>query len=104
MYNMPSGAFVMYVAPGEAADNAGIQKNDIVTKLDGQKVSSKADINEKLQYYSAGEEIQIQVARLNDGEYEEATVTVTLRTSPSAFSASSYFSQRSATSSGLSTP
>ena len=82
MYNMPSGAFVMYVAPGEAADNAGIQKNDIVTKLDGQKVSSKADINEKLQYYSAGEEIQIQVARLNDGEYEEATVTVTLSARP----------------------
>ena len=82
MYNMPSGAFVMYVAPGEAADNAGIQKNDIVTKLDGQKVSSKADINEKLQYYSAGEEIEIQVARLKDGEYEESTVTVTLSARP----------------------
>ena len=82
MYNMPSGAFVMYVAPGEAADNAGLQKNDIVTKLDGQKVSSKADINEKLQYYSAGEEIEIQVARLKDGEYEESTVTVTLSARP----------------------
>lgn len=82
MYNMPSGAFVMYVAPGEAADNAGIQKSDIITKLDGQKVSSKADINDKLQYYSAGEEIEIQVARLNNGEYEESTVTVTLGTRP----------------------
>ena len=59
MYNMPSGAFVMDVYPGEAADNAGIQKSDIITKLDGQKVSSKADINDKLQYYSAGEEIEI---------------------------------------------
>ena len=82
MYNMPSGAFVMYVAPGEAADNAGIQKSDIITKLDGQKVSSKADINDKLQYYSAGEQIEIEVARLNNGEYEESTVTVTLSARP----------------------
>ena len=82
MYNMPSGAFVMDVYPGEAADNAGIQKSDIMTKLDGQKVSSKADINDKLQYYSAGEEIEIEVARLNNGEYEESTVTVTLSARP----------------------
>ena len=82
MYNMPSGAFVMDVYPGEAADNAGIQKSDIITKLDGQKVSSKADINDKLQYYSAGEEIEIEVARLNNGEYEESTVTVTLSARP----------------------
>ena len=78
MYNMPAGAFVMDVVSGGAADNAGIQKSDIITKLDGQKVSSKADINDKLQYYSAGEEIEIEVARLNNGEYEESTVTVTL--------------------------
>ena len=82
MYNMPSGAFVMDVYPREAADNAGIQKSDIITKLDGQKVSSKADINDKLQYYSAGEEIEIEVARLNNGEYEESTVTVTLSARP----------------------
>ena len=54
MYNMPAGAFVMDVVSGGAADNAGIQKSDIITKLDGQKVSSKADINDKLQYYTAG--------------------------------------------------
>ena len=82
MYNMPSGAFVMDVVPGEAADNAGIRKNDIITKLDGQKVSGRDDINDKLQYYSAGEEVEIQVARLNDGEYEEATVTAVLSARP----------------------
>ena len=39
MYNMPTGAFVTDVEPGEAADNAGIQKGDIIVKLDGQQVS-----------------------------------------------------------------
>lgn len=82
MYNMPAGAFVMAVVSGGAADNAGIQKSDIITKLDGQKVSSKAEINEQLQYYVAGEEIEIGVARLEDGEYEESTITVTLGSRP----------------------
>lgn len=84
MYNMPSGAFVMAVYPGGAADNAGIEKSDIITKLDGQKVSSKADIDDKLQYYTAGEEIEIGVARINNGEYEESTITVTLGSRPEA--------------------
>ena len=82
MYNMPAGAFVMAVVSGGAADNAGIQKSDIITKLDGQKVSSKADINDRLQYYTAGEEIEVEVARLNDGEYAESTITVTLGARP----------------------
>ena len=38
--------------------------------------------HDKLQYYSAGEEIEIEVARLNNGEYEESTVTVTLSARP----------------------
>lgn len=84
MYNMPSGAFVMEVTAGEAADTAGIQKSDIITKLDGQKVSGKADLNDKLQYYTAGEEVEIVVARLYDGEYQEKTMTVTLGARPSA--------------------
>lgn len=82
MYNMPAGAFVMAVVSGGAADNAGIQKSDIITKLDGQKISSKADINDRLQYYTAGEEIEVEVARLNDGEYAESTITVTLGARP----------------------
>lgn len=82
MYNMPAGAFVMDVVSGGAADLAGIQKSDIITKLDGQKISSKADINDKLQYYTAGEEVEIGVARLSDGEYVESTITVTLGSRP----------------------
>ena len=82
MYNMPAGAFVMDVVSGGAADLAGIQKSDIITKLDGQKISSKADINDKLQYYTAGEEIEIGVARISDGEYVESTITVTLGSRP----------------------
>lgn len=84
MYNMPSGAFVVEVISGEAADQAGIQKNDIITKLDGQKVSGRKDLNDKLQYYTAGEEIEIVIARADNGEYKEHTLTVTLGARPAS--------------------
>ena len=78
MYNMPSGAFVMRVTPGGAAEQAGIQKNDIIVKFDGQTVSGRSDLVEKLSYYTAGETIDVVVARPDDGEYKEQTISVTL--------------------------
>lgn len=82
MYNMPSGAFVIEVNRAEAAELAGIQRNDIIVKLDGQKVSSKADLAEKLQYYTAGEEVDVVVARADSGKYKEEILTVTLGARP----------------------
>lgn len=78
MYGMPAGAFVYQIVGGEAAEAAGIQKGDIIVKLDGQKVSGREDLEEKLQYYEAGEAIEVVVARLNDGEYVEQAYQVTL--------------------------
>ena len=78
MYNMPVGAFVREVTPGTAAETVGIQKSDIIVKLDGQKVSGRDDLIDKLTYYEAGEEVEIIVARANNGEYMEKTFQVTL--------------------------
>ena len=58
------------------AEAAGLKKGDIVVKMDGQKVSGGNDLLEKLQYYEAGEVVEIVVARANNGEYEEITVEV----------------------------
>ena len=74
MYNMPAGAFLTEVTPGGAADKAGIKKGDIVVKLDGQKVSGKNDLVDKLQYYESGETVEVVIARANNGEYKEETV------------------------------
>ena len=68
MYNMPAGAFLTEVTPGGAADKAGIKKGDIVVKLDGQKVSGKNDLVDKLQYYESGETVEVVIARANNGE------------------------------------
>ena len=84
MYNMPAAAFLTEVTPGGAADKAGIKKGDIVVKLDGQKVSGKNDLVDKLQYYESGETVEVVIARANNGEYKEETVEVTLGSKPAS--------------------
>ena len=84
MYNMPAGAFLTEVTPGGAAYKAGIKKGDIVVKLDGQKVSGKNDLVDKLQYYESGETVEVVIARANNGEYKEETVEVTLGSKPAS--------------------
>ena len=84
MYNMPAGAFLTQVTEGGAADKAGIKKGDIIVKLDGQKVSGKDDLVDKLQYYESGETIEVVIARAESGEYKEQTVKVTLGSKPSS--------------------
>lgn len=84
MYNMPAGAFLTQVTEGGAADKAGIKKGDIIVKLDGQKVSGKDDLIDKLQYYESGETIEVVISRANSGEYKEQTVEVTLGSKPSS--------------------
>ena len=78
MYGMPQGAFVVSVEPGLAADQAGILKGDIVTKFDGQTVDSAEDLTDLIQYYAAGETVEIQVMRVERGEYLPKTLKITL--------------------------
>ena len=80
MYNIPAGAFVRGVEQDSPAQNGGICKGDIIVKFDGQKVSDGDDLLDKLQYYKAGETVEVVVARADSGEYKESTIKVSLGT------------------------
>lgn len=80
-YNMPKGAYVSTVVEGAAAEQAGIQQGDIITKLDGTSVSGYDQLKDALSYYSAGETIPITVQRMEGSEYVEKTFDITLSTS-----------------------
>ena len=77
-YNMPRGIYVTKVVENSAADEAGIQKGDILTAFDGKKVSSMEGMQEMLRYYKAGEKIKVTVQQANNGQYEEKELEVTL--------------------------
>lgn len=82
VYNMPAGAFIYEVSEGSPAEAAGIKKGDIITKLDGQSISSRDDLFDRMNYYKAGETIDVVVATAEGGEYVERTVSVTLGERP----------------------
>lgn len=79
MYGIPEGVYVSGTTDGGAAANAGIQKGDIITKLGNTTITSSSQLKEELQYYKAGETVEITLQRNTDNKgYQEQTVKVTL--------------------------
>ena len=77
--NMPEGVYVSEDTKGGGAEKAGMTRGCIITGINGTKVSSMDDLQEQLQYYAKGDEVEltIQVPQSN-GEYQEQSVTVIL--------------------------
>lgn len=82
VYGVPAGAFIDSVEEGGPAEAAGIQRGDIVVKLDTRNISSYTDLVDALKYYAAGETIDVTVCRADDGEYVEKVLTITLGEKP----------------------
>ncbi len=77
-YDMPKGIYITSVETGSAAERAGLQKGDIITKFDGTSVSALADLKEQIAYYKTGEQVEITYSTQENGQYVEKTATVTL--------------------------
>lgn len=82
IYNIPSGAFVADVNKDGAADKAGMKQGDVITRLDKTGISSRDELLEKMQYYAAGETVEVTVQRMGDGGYVEKVLEVTLDEKP----------------------
>lgn len=77
-YNMPTGVHVAQVTEGSAAEQAGIQVGDIITGFDGREITSMEELSTRMQYYKAGDTVEVTIKRASDGEYVEQTLKVTL--------------------------
>lgn len=77
-YNMPTGVFVAQVLENSAAQQAGIMQGDIITTFDGKEISSMEALTSTLQYYAAGEKVDVTVQRASNGQYVEQVISVTL--------------------------
>lgn len=79
IYGMPVGVYIREVTKGGAAEAAGLLRGDIITKLDGVKISDKESLVDRLRYYQPGETVDIVIERPGiDGSYKEKTIAVTL--------------------------
>lgn len=78
LYGIPSGVVIAEVVKNGPADEAGVKKGDILTGLDGRSIGSMAQLQDVLQYYAAGEKVDIVVQRSDNGSYQEQTLSITL--------------------------
>ena len=83
-YEMPQGVYISKAESGLAAANAGLKKGDIITAFDGQEVKSMAQLQELIQYYSVGEEVEITYYTQGSDGYEEKKTKVTMTDYPEA--------------------
>lgn len=78
MYNMPTGVCLTSIFEGSPAEEAGLKKGDILTSFDGRDVNSYQELVDILQYYPAGETVEVVVQRSDEGEYSERVIALTL--------------------------
>ena len=69
------GVYVANVTDDGAAKEAGIKTDDVIISIDGDKVKSSAELQEKVSQYRPGDDIKVTVLRDN----KEKQFTVTLR-------------------------
>lgn len=77
-YGMPEGVYVAQVYEGTAAEAAGLQKGDIITVFDGDKITSMDALQRELEFYAKGQTVEITVMTVGEGGYREKTVELTL--------------------------
>lgn len=68
------GALVVAVSDGGPAADAGIQENDIITKIDGEQVTSADGLIIALREYEVGDKVTLTVVR--DSKEQEVEVTL----------------------------
>ena len=78
-FGMPRGVYVYKILEEGAAAQSDLREKDIITRVDGQSVRNMTDLQELLACYEMGEQIDLTVQSQKDGEYQERTVTITLK-------------------------
>ncbi|HMN25024.1 MAG TPA: PDZ domain-containing protein, partial [Ignavibacteriaceae bacterium] len=59
------GVIVTKVLPNTPAENAGLKSGDIITEIDGYKISNEQTIFGVFQEFRVGQEIKVKIIRDN---------------------------------------
>ncbi len=79
-YNMPKGVYVAQVVKNSPAEEAGIRKGDIITKIADVSVTSFDELKAELEYHEAGSKVMVELQTQAQGSYgyETKKIEVTL--------------------------
>jgi S1-C subfamily serine protease len=67
-----TGVYITYIEENGAADKGGLQKNDVILKINGKTISSKSSFDEQLSYYKPSDKVTLQISR--DAKIMEKTL------------------------------
>ena len=81
-YNWPEGVYVSAVTEGSAAEKAGIYRGDIITHVNGEKVSTANQLVNAVTSNRYGTVVEITLQRIINGTFSEFTYSVTLQQNP----------------------
>ena len=73
-YGLPQGAAVKLVEKGAPAEQAGLQVNDIITKVDGKEIKTSSDLVSIIGNTAVGQTLELTVYRM--GAYIQLQLTV----------------------------
>ncbi|MCE7055811.1 trypsin-like peptidase domain-containing protein [Algoriphagus sp. AGSA1] len=65
------GVIVTHVIKGGAAEQAGLQRNDVITKLGNQVITGKGSFEEALSYYYPGDDLSVNFLRKGSSKTAE---------------------------------
>ena len=68
------GVYLYKIASSSPAEEAGLQRGDVIVEFDGQKVSSVDEINDIKNQKEIGDKVKVKIYR--NGEYKEGTITL----------------------------
>ena len=77
-FSMPQGIFVAQVYSGTGAEAAGLVRGNIVVAFDGVTIQNQEELTKQMQYYKAGESVEITIMVNSANGYQQKNVTVTL--------------------------
>lgn len=73
-YNMPVGVYIVSITDGGAADLAGLQVADIITKIEGNEITTSEELTAIKNEHNAGDTITLTVVR--GGQTMDVEVTL----------------------------
>ena len=72
--DVDAGAFVGEVVSGSAAEDAGLEAGDVIVAIEGEEISSAADVGEVIAALEPGDEVELTIVR----EGRERSIRATL--------------------------
>ncbi len=75
-YEIPKGAYIKEVRIDSPAMAAGLQKGDVITKMQGETIFNVDSYENKLLNLQPGSQVELVVQRQGQGGYKEVTCTV----------------------------